>query len=83
MLHGYLSNKESFIYQINFFSRFTRVIAVDMTGFGRGKEMKFPYSLSDYVKEIRDVLDEIGEEKVAFKPDEVAKVATYYDFGKI
>ena len=26
---------------------------------------------------------EIGEEKVAFKPDEVAKVATYYDFGKI
>ena len=25
---------------------------------------------------------EIGEEKVAFKPDEVAKIATYYDFGK-
>ena len=26
---------------------------------------------------------EIGEEKVSFKPDEVAKIATYYDFGKI
>lgn len=26
---------------------------------------------------------EIGGEKVSFKPDEVAKIATYYDFGKI
>ena len=26
---------------------------------------------------------EIGGEKVCFKPDEVAKIATYYDFGKI
>lgn len=26
---------------------------------------------------------EIGEEKITFKPDEVAKIATYYDFGKI
>ena len=24
---------------------------------------------------------EVGEEKLAFKPDEVAKIATYYDFG--
>ena len=64
MLHGYLSKKESFIYQINFFSRFTRVIAVDMTGFGKGNEMEIPYSLSDYVNEIKGILDEIGEEKV-------------------
>ena len=26
---------------------------------------------------------EIGEEKVCFKPDEIAKIATYFDFGKI
>ena len=26
---------------------------------------------------------EIGGEKISFKPDEVAKIATYYDFGKI
>jgi ribosome maturation factor RimP len=26
---------------------------------------------------------EVGGEKVSFKPDEVAKIATYYDFGKI
>ena len=30
-----------------------------------------------------DIAVEIGEEKVTFKPDEVAKIATYYDFGKI
>lgn len=26
---------------------------------------------------------EVGEEKVSFKPDEVAKIATYFEFGKI
>lgn len=30
-----------------------------------------------------NIVIEIGEEKVSFKPDEVAKIATYFDFGKI
>ena len=30
-----------------------------------------------------DIAIEIGEEQISFKPDEVAKIATYYDFGKI
>ena len=64
MLHGYLSCKESFLAQINFFSRFMRVVAVDMQGFGKSEEMKTPYSLDDYVLEIERVLDFIGEEKV-------------------
>lgn len=64
MLHGYLSQKESFYFQINFFSRFMRVVAVDMTGFGKAKQMEYPYSVDDYVKEIRNLLDEIGEDKV-------------------
>ena len=64
MLHGYLSCKESFNSQINFFSRFMRVIAVDMRGFGKSEEMEYPYSLDDYVLEIERVLDFIGEEKV-------------------
>ena len=29
-----------------------------------------------------EIAVEIGEEKVTFKPDEIAKIATYYDFGK-
>ena len=64
MLHGYLSSKESFIYQIKFFSRFCRVVAVDMTGFGKSPEMDYAYSVDDYAKEIKDILDFLGEEKV-------------------
>ncbi|HBF86651.1 MAG TPA: hypothetical protein DDW54_03120 [Clostridiales bacterium] len=63
MLHGYLSNKESFTYQINFFSRFFRVVAVDMTGFGKSPPMEYPFSLDDYAEEIKRVLDELGAEK--------------------
>ena len=51
-LHGYKSNKESFIRQITFFSRFYRVVAVDMCGFGKAESLPFPYSLSDYAKEL-------------------------------
>ena len=63
MLHGYLSNKESFYYQIKFFSRFFRVVAVDMTGFGKSPPMKYPFSLDDYASEIKRVLDELGVKK--------------------
>lgn len=63
MLHGYLSSKESFIRQIDFFARFRRVIAVDMSGFGKSPPIKYPYSLDDYAREIKRVLDEIGAEK--------------------
>ena len=64
MLHGYLSCKESFNFQINFFSRFMRVIAIDMRGFGKSEEMEYPYSLDDYLLEIKEILDFLGEEKV-------------------
>lgn len=63
MLHGYLSSKESFIRQIDFFARFRRVIAVDMSGFGKSPQIKYPYSLDDYAREIKRVLDEIGADK--------------------
>ena len=29
-----------------------------------------------------NIVIESGEEKISFKPDEIAKIATYYDFGK-
>lgn len=31
--------------------------------------------------EEENIAVEIGEEKVTFKPEEIAKIATYYDFG--
>ena len=64
MLHGYLSSKESFLNQIKFFSKFMRVIAVDMSGFGKAGELNYPYSVSDYAQEIKGVLDQIGEPNV-------------------
>ncbi len=35
-----------------------------MTGFGESKEMEYPYSVDDYVKEIRGVIDALGVEKI-------------------
>lgn len=55
MLHGYLSNKESFIYQINFFSKRRKVIVPDMVGFG-GTKMPYPYTLGDYARDIRGLI---------------------------
>ncbi len=55
-LHGYLSCKESFIYQTEVFSKKYRVIAPDMTGFGNSDKMEYPYSLDDYVNEIYSLI---------------------------
>lgn len=60
MLHGYLSQKESFAYQIEFFKDFRRVIVPDMVGFN-GSSMPYPYSLADYAKDISNLLEEVGE----------------------
>ncbi len=62
-LCGYLSNKESFLSQIEFFSRFFRVVVPDLSGFGENPEMKFPYSLDDYVDETYGLLNKLGIKK--------------------
>ena len=41
-----------------------RVVAVDMSGFGKAGELNYPYSVGDYAQEIKGVLDQIGEQKV-------------------
>lgn len=63
-LHGYLSCKESFLYQIEFFSRYFKVVAIDMTGFGHSPPMNRPYNLDDYAAEVKRVIDELGEDKI-------------------
>lgn len=47
-LHGYLSSKESFYPQIEYFSRFFRVTALDFPGFGQGEPLPSAYSVGDY-----------------------------------
>ncbi len=57
MLHGFMSNKESFYYQIAYFKNFRRVLAIDLTGFGSSKKMQSAYSLDDYVKDVLSVIN--------------------------
>ena len=59
-LHGYLSKKETFIYQINCLKRFFRVIAIDMSGFGNSPAPKWDYSVEDYACEVIALIDELG-----------------------
>jgi len=47
-LHGYLASKESFLPQIEYFSRFYRVTAPDFPGFGQSAPLQTAYSVGDY-----------------------------------
>ncbi len=47
-LHGYLSKKESFYYQIKFLSSFYRVTAPDFPGFGASAPITSAWSVGDY-----------------------------------
>ncbi|MBQ3234656.1 MAG: alpha/beta hydrolase [Clostridia bacterium] len=59
-LHGYLSSKESFIFQTEYFSNYFRVIAFDFSGFGESEPLQYPYSLDDYVSKVRSLIDSLG-----------------------
>ena len=59
LLHGFMSNKESFLHQINRLKNFRRVIAIDLTGFGSSKKMSHAYSLDDYVLDVLGVINEL------------------------
>ncbi len=48
MLHGYLASKESFYPQIEYFSRFYRVTALDFAGMGGAERLQSAYSVDDY-----------------------------------
>lgn len=50
LLHGYLSCKESFYYQIKFLSRYFKVIAPDFIGFGKSSPLTEAYSVGNYCK---------------------------------
>ena len=62
-LHGYLADKNSFAYQLQFFSQYFNVHALDLKGFGENKGMEYPYSLSDYAREVKEYIDNNQLEK--------------------
>ena len=47
-LHGYLSSKEAFLGQIQYFSQFYKVTALDFLGFGQAEPLTQPFSVGDY-----------------------------------
>lgn len=47
-LHGYLSCKESFYYNLSYFKRYYRVTAPDFPGFGASAPLCSAWSVSDY-----------------------------------
>ncbi len=59
-LHGYLADKNSFVYQKDFFERDFEVHAIDLKGFGQNKDMPYPYSLTDYANEVKDYIEKNG-----------------------
>ena len=52
LLHGYKSCKESFVNQIDFFSKYYKVIAVDLSGFGENNKLESVYFLDDYILDL-------------------------------
>ena len=59
-LHGYLSTKESFYPQIDYFSRFYRVTAFDFPGFGKSDPIPAAWSVGDYAAWTEQFLKEEG-----------------------
>ena len=56
-LHGYLSDKRSFYYQTEYFSKFYKVTAPDIIGFGASSPLESAYSLDDYVNWLKDFIE--------------------------
>lgn len=62
-LHGYLSSKEAWTAQINYFSQFYRVTAIDFLGFGGSRYLTSAFSVEDYAVWLRQVLSALGVKK--------------------
>lgn len=59
-LHGYLACKESFAYQLTYFSKFFRVTAFDFPGMGKSAPLTSPWSVGEYAEHAREVLAALG-----------------------
>ena len=55
-LHGYLADKNSFIYQKDFLKEYFNIHLIDLTGFGENAFMPYPYSLTDYANEVKEYI---------------------------
>lgn len=63
LLHGYLSSKEAWTAQIEYFSKFYRVTAIDFLGFGHSRYLTSAFSVEDYATWLKRVLAALGVKK--------------------
>ncbi len=56
LLHGYLSSKEAFAAQIEYFSKYFRVTAFDFLGQGKSAPLKTPFSVGEYAAWTKEVM---------------------------
>ena len=63
LFHGYLSSKEAFAAQIEYFSRFYRVTAFDFLGFGGSMALTNAFSVGDYADWTKTVLEKLNVRK--------------------
>ena len=56
-----MCSKQYFISQINYFSRYFKVVAYDLYGFGENVPASKVYSLEDYAKEFISLAEKYGE----------------------
>lgn len=61
--HGYLSSKEAFTAQVEYFSRFYRVTAFDFLGFGGSRCLTNAFFVADYAAWTKEVLALLNVEK--------------------
>lgn len=63
LLHGNGENGAYFARQIEYFSRFFRVIAVDTRGHGRSPRGEAPFTIRQFAEDLRAFMDEKAVEK--------------------
>lgn len=59
-MHGYQSFGKSFYHQLDYLGRDFEVFAPDLKGFGQNADMEYPYSLDEYILEVREYMDKNG-----------------------
>jgi len=83
LVHGYLGSSEMWSLQIDYFSKFCRVISPALPGFGESHEAKSLDSINDMAKFIIDIVDEkkidkfnlLGHSMGGMIVQEIAKLA--------
>lgn len=63
LLHGNGESNDYFVNQVDYFSAFYRVIAVDTRGHGKSPRGEKPFTIAQFADDLKDFLDSMGIEK--------------------